>query len=248
MTRDQFEMSQPIRIHKWLTLAIQAALSSGLLCGLLQCLRSGGHEIMKIEKKSVRPGRRSLFASLTGLATILVLVGCASSGSSSARGYELRIRYAEVVDINRVQLPSAAPAGAVVGGFTGLMIARNRSTGRQLATGAGGAVLGGLATRALEGDRLGYEYRLQFADGNVSEFITEKGYLQVGDCVAVERGQHANIRRVASVLCDNGPVKVIEPTHVRDAEQCHAAKEQLLLASTREEIDIASRKVSVICN
>ena len=203
---------------------------------------------MDTSKKSIKAGRKFSFVLLIGLTSALVLAGCASNGSSSARGYELRIRYAEVVDINRVQLPSAAPAGAVVGGFTGLVLARNQSTGRQLATGAGGAVLGGLATRALEGDRLGFEYRLRFADGNVSQFITEKGYLQIGDCVAVERGQYANIRRVASVLCENGPAKSIEPTHVRDAAQCHAAKEQLLLAATREEIDIASRKVSVICN
>ena len=203
---------------------------------------------MNIGRNSSNAGRKTFFAALIGLAGTLVLAGCASNGSSSARGYEMRIRYAEVVEINRVQLPSAAPAGAVVGGFTGLVLSRNQSTGRQLATGAGGAVLGGLATRALEGDRLGFEYRLQFADGNVSQFITEKGYLQVGDCVAVERGQYANIRRVASVLCENGPVRTIEPTHIRGAEQCHAAKEQLLLATTREEIDIASRKVSVICN
>ena len=203
---------------------------------------------METARKLLNIERSSQFAVMMGIAIAVVLAGCASSGASSARGYELRIRYAEVVEVNRTQLPSAAPAGAVVGGFTGLMLSRNRSTGRQLATGAGGAVLGGLATRALEGDRLGYEYTLQFADGNDSRFITEKGYLQVGDCVAVERGQHANIRRVANVLCDNGPARTVETVHVREAEQCHAAKEQLLMASTREEIDIASRKVSVICN
>lgn len=203
---------------------------------------------MQINRHFIKAGQARLFTLLIGLTSALIVVGCASSGSSSARGYEMRIRYAEVVHINRVQLPSAAPAGAVVGGFTGLMVGRNKSTGRQLATGAGGAVLGGLAVRALEGDRLGYEYRLQFADGNESRFITEKGYLQVGDCVAVERGDYANIRRVSNVLCDNGPAKVIESKHVRDAKQCHAAKEQLLLAATQEEIDIAARKVSVICN
>lgn len=37
----------------------------------------------------------------------LLLAGCASSSGGSARGHELRIRYAEVVDIERVKMPSA---------------------------------------------------------------------------------------------------------------------------------------------
>lgn len=178
---------------------------------------------------------------------VLLLSGCASQSGSSARGQEIRVRYAEVVDVERVKMPSAAPAGAVVGGFTGLVLARNKSPGRQLATGVGGAALGGLATAALEGDRLGYSYRLRFADGGISDFITEKGYLERGDCVAVERGQYANIRRVASVLCADGLAQRADPEHVRDAQLCHAAKDQLLAATSDEEVEIASRKVAIIC-
>ncbi len=182
-----------------------------------------------------------------GLTVAAVSAGCASSGSSSVRGSEIRVRYAEITDVQRVQLPSNAPAGAIVGGFTGLVLARRQSTGRQLATGVGGAVLGGLATKALEGDRLGYGYDLRFNDGSVSRFITEKGYLQRGDCVAVERGQYANVRRVADVLCQNGQTVAVEESHLRDALQCQEAKDQLLAATTEAEIDAASRKVSIIC-
>lgn len=173
--------------------------------------------------------------------------GCASSGSPSARGYELRVRYAEVTDIDRVKLPSNAPAGAVVGGFTGLVLSRNSSGRKQVASGVGGAVLGGLATAALEGDRLGYSYRLRFANGDTSSFITEKGYLQVGDCVSVERGQYANIRRVATVLCEGNQSVAADQKHVREAEQCHEAKDQLLVASTEDQIEAAARKVSILC-
>lgn len=179
---------------------------------------------------------------LTGL-----IAGCASSGTSSARGHEIRIRYAEVERVERTELPSAAPAGAMVGGFTGLVLSSGRSTSSQVASGVGGAVLGGLATRALEGDRLGYGYSLRFADGSLSRFITEKGYLQTGDCVAVERGDYANIRRVANVLCDTGPSTSIDETHVREAEQCHSAKDQLLAATAEDQIEAASRKVSILC-
>lgn len=187
--------------------------------------------------------RRSLVVMIFAL-----LFGCASSGSSSARGHEIRIRYAEVEFVDRVQMPSAAPAGAVVGGFTGLLISRNKSGGRQLATGVGGAILGGVATRALEGERLGYQYRLRYVDGGTSQFITEKSFFRVGDCVAVERGQYANIRRVEDNTCLNGPARSLQAQHLRGAEQCHTAKNQLLDAKTEEEVELASRKVGAICN
>lgn len=75
----------------------------------------------------------------------LLLAACAATSGPSARGYELRIRYAQVTAIDRVKLPANAPAGAVVGGFTGPILASNRSWGRQLASGIGGAALGALA-------------------------------------------------------------------------------------------------------
>lgn len=183
--------------------------------------------------------------AVTGLC---VFTGCANSGSPSARGYELRVRYAEVVDIDRVKLPSNAPAGAVVGGFTGLVLSRRSSGAKQVASGIGGAVLGGLATAALEGDRLGYSYRLRYMNGETSSFITEKGYLQTGDCVSVERGQYANIRRVAPILCNGQQVAAADPKHLREAEQCHEAKDQLLAAATEEQIEAAARKVSILCD
>lgn len=193
-------------------------------------------------------GRSTTSGTLVALlAGALLLAACANQSGTSARGQEIRIRYAEVVDIERVRMPSAAPAGAVVGGFTGLVLSRRQSTGRQIASGIGGAALGGLATAALEGDRLGYSYRLRFADGGVSDFITEKGYLQRGDCVAVERGQYANIRRVASMLCADGATGTAVAEHERDARQCHEAKDQLLAATSDEEVEIASRKVAIIC-
>jgi hypothetical protein len=135
----------------------------------------------------------------------------------------------------------------VVGGFTGLVLSRNSSGRKQVASGIGGAILGGLATAALEGDQLGYSYRLRYMNGETSNFITEKGYLQEGDCVSVERGEYANIRRVAAVLCAEGQAAAVDREHVREAEQCLRAKEQLLSASTDEQIEAEARKVSILC-
>lgn len=182
------------------------------------------------------------------LVPAFVLLGCASSGNPpAARGQLIQIKYAEVTSVTRVQMPSAAPAGAMIGGFTGLVLAGNSSRTNQVASGIGGAALGALATSALEGDRRGYSYRIRYNGGGEAQFITDKGYLRTGDCVSVEQGEYSNIRRVASLLCDGNPTAAIEPTHIRDAEQCSAAKDQLLEASTEEEINSAARKVSVLC-
>ena len=192
-----------------------------------------------------------MFVRMATVIVALALLGsfssCASDGPAAARGYELRVRYADVTEVRRVELLSAAPAGAVVGGFTDLVVAGNRSPGRQLATGAGGAALGALATRALEGERRGYSYTLRYADGGTTRFITEKGYLQRGDCVSVERGQYANIRRVSDVLCDGGITRNVDAEHLRRAERCHAAKDQLLQAPDDAAIGLAARKGAILC-
>ncbi len=187
-------------------------------------------------------------ALLIGIA-VVALSACNSTNSNSSRGYEMRVRYAEITEVRREPLPSAAPAGAVVGGFTGLVLARRQSGGRQIASGIGGAALGALAASALEGDRRGYAYTLRYADGTTSRFVTEKGYLQSGDCVSIERGQYANIRRVPNTLCSGGrTIAQVDEEHRRDARLCHDSKGQLLAAATSEEIEAASRKVEILCD
>lgn len=160
----------------------------------------------------------------------------------------MRIQYGEIVRVTRVAVPSAAPAGAIVGGFTGLVVARNASPGRQVASGIGGAALGGLVTAALEGDRRAYQYRIRLNNGRETDYITENSFFRQGDCIAVERGDYANLRRVANDLCQSPPR---DPDIIRkrneEAEQCHAAKEQLLAATNDAEIEQASRKVRILC-
>lgn len=180
--------------------------------------------------------------------TLILLAGCASQRPSSARGLEIDLRYAEIVGVERVRMPSAAPAGAIVGGFTGLALSQRNSPGRQLAGGVGGALLGGLAVRALEGDNLGYAYRLKFLNGNESKFITEKGYFQSGDCVVIESGTSQNMRRVASSSCESAPgARAPVALHEYGAQECQEAKRELLLAQGEEATNVAARKVEILC-
>ncbi len=175
------------------------------------------------------------------------VAGCANnSGSSRAR--ESSIRYGEITRVSRVPVPSAVPAGAIVGGFTGLVLARGSNPGRQAAAGIGGAALGGLVASALEGDRRAYQYHIRFVNGSETDYITENSTFLTGDCIAVERREHANLRRVSDALCGSPPRtrQVIEKRNT-EAQQCHDAKDQVLAANTEADLEAASRKVRILC-
>ena len=181
------------------------------------------------------------------LIALIFLVGCASN-SNSARARQMSIRYGEIVRVSRIQTPSAVPAGAVIGGFTGLVLGRNSNPGRQAAAGVGGALLGGLAASALEGDRRSYQYRIRYSNGSETDYITENGFFREGDCVSVERRDYANLRRVSSALCESPPrIREVIQKRETEANQCHDAKEQVLAAVTQEEIEQAARKVRILC-
>ena len=175
------------------------------------------------------------------------VVSCANN-SNSSRARESSIRYGEITRVSRVPVPSAAPAGAIVGGFTGLVLARGSSPGRQAAAGLGGAAIGGLVTSALEGDRRAYQYHIRFVNGAETDYITEASFFREGDCVAVERREHANLRRVSDALCGSPPRErqVIQKRDT-EAQQCHDAKDQVLAANTETELETASRKVRILC-
>lgn len=184
---------------------------------------------------------------LLGLMLVSTLAACASnSGSSRAR--EMNIRYGEIVRVSRVSVPSVAPAGAIVGGFTGLVLARNSNPGRQAAAALGGAALGGLAAAAMQGDQRAYQYRIRFNNGSETDYITENSGFRSGDCISVERRDHANLRRVSDALCELPPrAPEIVRKRTEEAGMCHDAKEKVLAAMTQDEIEQAARKVRILC-
>lgn len=193
------------------------------------------------------PAEKHLSRSISVLVACLVFVVSCASNNGGSRAREVQVRYGKVVNIQRIPVPSAVPAGAIVGGFTGLVIAHRSSPGRQLASGVAGAALGGLAANAMGNDRRSYQYRLRFKDGSDTQYITENGFFRVDDCIAVERGDYNNLRRVADVLCEG--VNAIDPIakSVIEASQCHDAKVQLLDADTDTDVKLASHKVKVLC-
>lgn len=185
------------------------------------------------------------------LVAIAVLCGCAHmpqrAGSSST------VQFGVVRSAQEVTLDSNAAAGALVGGTLGLMMSgSNTSSPRRarntiLSAGAGAAVTG-----VSEGDRRGMSYSVEMSDGSVVRIVTDQREIHTGDCVAIERaGDTANIRRAAPSYCDranNLAVESVADHNRSEAAACEVAKQELVEATTQEAVDLAARKVSLLCD
>jgi len=184
------------------------------------------------------------------LAAAVALAGCA--GAPPPPGPDpyapLTIEHGRITYVELAQRPSNAPAGAVFGGILGLLLS-GPGAGEKLAGLAVGATAGGVLTAASEGPTQGWVFSIQFPDGRLARVMTEQGDLRVGDCVAVESGRWVNLRRVSGALCEPAPPPpdVWEQRAREDASRCQAAKDELVRAQGREQVDAAVRKVRVLC-
>ena len=188
-------------------------------------------------------------------AALFVVSACATTPPPSPPApYEpITIEHGRVVDAVLVRRPSAAPAGALVGGMFGLL-ASGHSPAEKLIGLMFGAAAGGALTAAAEGPLEGWTYTVQLEGARMVSVLTDQPGLRPGDCVAVETGRFVNLRRVSGALCERAPAPdggeepAFAAREQESAAQCHAAKEELLRARTREEVDVAVRKVRVLCD
>jgi outer membrane lipoprotein SlyB len=162
------------------------------------------------------------------------------------------VDYAVVTKVNPVELGEGGnnlgtAVGALLGGAAGYAIGKGSSSGKKrrgiLAGGAAGGLIG---NRATKGTNKGYEYTVKLMAGNSISITTEQGRIDVGDCVTVERGESANIRRASEVHCQ---AKDTRPSaeHVVEARECEAAKAAMLDAETTEVLEAAVDKARVLC-
>ena len=197
---------------------------------------------------------KPLSAVTTLVCLSIVVAGCESTGvSRSDKNVPISISYAKVISAEVVDLQSDvgrnATIGAVVGGVIGL------ATGQNFAGAAAGAGLGalgvGVSTRAAEGSQEAMAYIVRGGDGRETKVVTEDKHLIVGDCVAVETGRTANLRRVSDEMCGprmQHPVESeLRSMHMEEAQECDAAKQELLSAQSDADIDAAVKRVRVLC-
>lgn len=183
---------------------------------------------------------------------LMLLFSWGVTSLAAKKGANVTIRHGVVESSKQVQFQSSAAAGALVGGIIGYNMNTNKSSSKQRRRTAGGALVGGAATRAAEGDLTGMEYTVKVTDGSIVKVVTDQTQIHKGDCVAVEQsGDNANIRRVDKTMCEKGSeqaVKEIADESQEEAQECLEAKQQMVKAETAEQMDIATRKVKMLCN
>ena len=189
---------------------------------------------------------------LTTVGFFALAVITSSAAFAQKSGQSARITIGMVEQAQRVELDSNAGKGALVGGALGWAATRNKSSAKQ----AGGALLGGLAGGAVanrsQGDRTGMQYVIRTGQGSAITVVTDQTQIRIGDCVTVEEtSKGANVRRSDPSMCQPESAQAVaelQDEFQEEALECDAAKQELINASTTEQVDIAQRKMQVLCN
>ena len=172
-------------------------------------------------------------------AALLVLVTSTQALAQSA-GSSVSLQYGTVESVETVQAQSKHARGAILGGIGGAVLAHGHP--------GLGAVAGGLIGGSIEGHHTGkqvlQQYTVALKGGGAVVIDTEQHDMVVGDCVVVEQGQYANIRRVSNINCkvDQKPAH-----HVSAAGNCQKAKDELNDAKTNQAVENAVIKVRTLC-
>jgi hypothetical protein len=184
---------------------------------------------------------------------LIWLIALTTAGTCGAQrvGQGSTIRFGTVRNVQQVPLQSDAATGALVGGTIGL-VASPRGGSRAARNAIIGAAAGGAVTAAAQGNRTGFSYTVELNDGSMVRIISDQREIRPGDCVAIEQvGQTSNIRRQPSAFCAreySQAVQAVSQDTQAAAARCEAAKEELVMATTPEAVDLASRKIDLLCN
>lgn len=173
--------------------------------------------------------------------TIVVTLILAGSTIANA-GSIASVNYGTVESVDTTTEESSHAGGAVAGGLIGGLIGPRRHRGLRIVA---GAAIGAAAQGSSTGGTA-YKYTVMLNNGAEEAITTEQDDIRTGDCVSIEVGDHANVRRVSSYHCETKSTTVVEH-HQRDADSCDLAKSELVKADTDDEIDNATKKVRILC-
>ena len=182
----------------------------------------------------------------------IFLTGCANMstdpGTGSTRNSLIAVAYGTVENVQPVKMKANYAEGSIIGGALGLLASSHYSTGSQVLGTAAGAGLGALVSKETAGTA--NQFTINLVNGTTVSVVTDQKDIDAGDCVSVEQGEHANIRRVSSSFCNtpaSHPAYADMHAHVqRVSADCAVAKQQLLKATTEQETNIAYKKMQAL--
>jgi len=171
------------------------------------------------------------------------VIGCVLLGASVAQaqsaGDSVTLNYGTVESVQTVQKTGSRTGGTLAGGMAGAVIARNH---RGLGAIVGGLIGGSIEKHHTQGTL--QLYKVKLVNGGTVAIDTEQEDIRIGDCVVVEQGKYANVRRVSDVNCR---VSQQPKHHVEAANNCQKAKDELNNADTDDAIEHAVIKVRTLC-
>ena len=172
--------------------------------------------------------------------TAMVILG---SSVVSHAATAITINYGTVESAVTTTEESSHAGGALAGGLMGALIGPKRHRGLRVVAGAGiGAAVQGSATGGTV-----QQYSVKLNSGGQTIISTELQDIRIGDCVSIEQGASANIRRVSSYHCETNNTTPIPEHHESAASNCVTAKNELAKAETDEAITNAAKKVRILC-
>jgi hypothetical protein len=189
--------------------------------------------------------------SLLSATLVASLVGCASTDpvTGSAPNEVISVQYGTVENIQQVAMAPDYGAGSVIGGALGLLATMGHSGASQVGGAVVGAGLGALVAKETAGN--GVKFTVRLVNNSTIDIVTENQSIALGDCVSIEQGQHANIRRVSSVMCTTPPsdpaYAPMNAANVQESQECQAVKRELLNATTEQATNIAYKKMHAFC-
>ena len=173
---------------------------------------------------------------------------------AAQNGQSVSTQYGVVSNSTEVDLDSnAVPKGALIGGTVGLLTTRRGpSRANRTRNVVVGAAIGGAVASSGSGEK-GILYDITTTTGKV-QVVTDQTEIRKEDCVAIEQtGDTTNLRRVTDDHCKQvntasapAPASVDEVKET--SEQCLAAKQTLVDAETKEQLDLAASKIKLLCN
>ena len=193
--------------------------------------------------------RGFLSAVLAGAALVSLPIAHAQRA-----GQSVIVQHGVVTGGRQVNLTSGAvPGGAVVGGALGIASAGGKSSSKKARNALIGAAAGGAIAGSARGDTRGRVFDVKLTgNAGTAQVVTDQREIRVGDCVAVERvGETANLRRVSDAYCEeanSAAVAAVADESAEEANECYAAKEAVINATTVAEAELAAVKMRLLCS
>jgi outer membrane lipoprotein SlyB len=220
-------------------------------------LRSAQYSIFTIlirpttPKNSNRPvWRKIMLHTIKSKIVFICLLGMMSTLAHSTELMSVAYGVITSVGQQKKDTSGAQATGTLVGGLAGLATGSGKSKSNKALRAAGGAIAGNQVGRVTTQGTL-MSYTVDLVNGGTVRVAmdADSGSFRMGDCVAVEKGRTANMRRVSDAYCRPEakiPDEIIQ-RDVNEATECDAAKQELLKAEDEAAARVAAIKMELLC-